>query len=486
MTTTINADNGVSSGSAGLKYSSDGSGVLALQTNGTTAVTVDASQNVGVGVTNPGNKLSLPNASYIGWRNNAGSAETAGIRVNSSDAIEFYNVAERARIDSSGNVGIGTSSPGYKLDVSGSARVFSASAGANNMYFGAGRSTDYVFLDAFGYPTATDGYTIFGMRAYSSLVSSTVQVGNTQFAHEGAGTDNKAYYSISTHNGTTFGERMRIDSSGRVGIGATSPTYGLSVNSTTGVNSYDATSGKGRFVLGDPADSSGYVGIYRSAASTPGTSGNDLTVASYNTIAFTTGAASFASQTERMRITSVGEVLMGTTSAANPPSQGIANFGSITNSQIGIGHATGTGGGQYYLVFGYAGTTIGGIVQNGTTAVQYNTTSDYRLKENVQPIIGALAKVAALNPVTYTWKSAPDETGEGFIAHELAEVCPQAVAGEKDAVETYTDEDGNEQTRPKYQGIDTSFLVATLTAAIQELKAIVDTQAARIAALEAA
>jgi Chaperone of endosialidase len=83
---------------------------------------------------------------------------------------------------------------------------------------------------------------------------------------------------------------------------------------------------------------------------------------------------------------------------------------------------------------------------------------------------GALAKVARLKPVTYKWKSTPDEISEGFIAHELAEVCPQAVTGTKDAV----DEDG----KPVYQGIDTSHLIATLTASIQELSA-------KVTALEA-
>ncbi len=82
---------------------------------------------------------------------------------------------------------------------------------------------------------------------------------------------------------------------------------------------------------------------------------------------------------------------------------------------------------------------------------------------------GALAKVAALKPCTYKWKSDGSD-GEGFIAHELAEVCPDAVVGEKDAV--------NEDGSIKPQGIDTSFLVATLTAAIQELTA-------RVQALEA-
>jgi hypothetical protein len=90
---------------------------------------------------------------------------------------------------------------------------------------------------------------------------------------------------------------------------------------------------------------------------------------------------------------------------------------------------------------------------------------------------GALAKVAALKPVIYKW-NIDDSESQGFIAHELQEVVPECVTGEKDAV----DADGN----PQYQGIDTSFLVATLTAAIQELRGIVDSQAARIAALEGA
>jgi hypothetical protein len=86
---------------------------------------------------------------------------------------------------------------------------------------------------------------------------------------------------------------------------------------------------------------------------------------------------------------------------------------------------------------------------------------------------GALAKVALLKPCTYKW-NADGSDGEGFIAHELAEVCPHAVSGEKDAV----DDEGN----PQYQGIDTSFLVATLTAAIQEQQALINDLRARLAA----
>ena len=141
---------------------------------------------------------------------------------------------------------------------------------------------------------------------------------------------------------------------------------------------------------------------------------------------------------------------------------GLAFLWGSGQSYIALGHVNGTPSTSYYMPLYYNGTIIGGISQNGTTAITYATSSDYRLKHDIAPMTGALAKVAALKPVTYKWNS-DDSEGEGFIAHELAEVCPSAVVGEKDAV----DEDGN----PKYQGIDTSFLVATLTAAIQELNA---------------
>ena len=84
---------------------------------------------------------------------------------------------------------------------------------------------------------------------------------------------------------------------------------------------------------------------------------------------------------------------------------------------------------------------------------------------------GALATVAQLKPCTYTWK-ADGSSGQGFIAHELQSVVPDAVVGEKDAV----DADG----KIKPQGIDTSFLVATLTAAIQEQQAIIESLKARL------
>jgi hypothetical protein len=184
-----------------------------------------------------------------------------------------------------------------------------------------------------------------------------------------------------------------------------------------------------------------------------------------DTIAFAEGGA------EVMRIDSNGDLYVGATDNGQ-----IVLIPGSGGAYLDIGHITGTISGRGYSIFRYNGTIIGRIDQNGTTAVSYNTTSDYRLKENIVPMTGALDKVLQLKPVTYTWKSDGSD-GQGFIAHELQEVIPDAVSGEKDAV--------NEDDSIDPQGIDTSFLVATLTAAIQEQQTIINDLKARVETLEA-
>jgi hypothetical protein len=179
---------------------------------------------------------------------------------------------------------------------------------------------------------------------------------------------------------------------------------------------------------------------------------------------------------ERARIDSSGNLMVGATSVSSTAGRAIIlSTGAANETYVAINHDASASSGGFFMGFRYNGTFIGNIAQNGTTATSYNTSSDYRLKNTIAPMTGALAKVAALKPCTYKW-NADGSDGEGFIAHELQEVVPECVTGEKDAVDAH----GN----PQYQGIDTSFLVATLTAAIQELNAKVDAQAAEIAALK--
>ena len=179
-----------------------------------------------------------------------------------------------------------------------------------------------------------------------------------------------------------------------------------------------------------------------------------------------------ATITESMRLLTNGMFLVNSTSdvGTNNPAFSV-NGGSFSN--IMEARWTGTSS-IYHLLVRNGNGLIGGVQSSGSTTA-FLTSSDYRLKNNIAPMTGALAKVAALKPVTYKWK-ADNTDGEGFIAHELAAVCPIAVHGEKDEI----DADGN----IKSQSIDTSFLVATLTAAIQEQQALITSLTARIAALE--
>ena len=151
-------------------------------------------------------------------------------------------------------------------------------------------------------------------------------------------------------------------------------------------------------------------------------------------------AASFAVNNGKLRIQHSG--LAG--------EWGIQTKSSTTDGYVGV----------FYTTTGQAG-----FISVSGTSTTFSTTSDYRLKESVQPLIGGLARINNLKPSTYKWK-ADGSNSEGFIAHELAEVVPLAVTGQKDAV--------NADGSIKPQGVDLSKLVPILVAAIQELTAEVN------------
>jgi hypothetical protein len=284
-----------------------------------------------------------------------------------------------------------------------------------------------------------------------------------------------------TEDGT---EAMRLDSSGNMGIGTTSPTSQLSISQGSGGNNlnvrsrayFGGTHSSDSLVLGysvkaDPATTDRMIGTEtNSGGGAPAAILMNSGVMQFHTATSVTSGAAFSS--ERMRITSGGALCVGTTSNTGTV-RFIVESDTTTLNPMSVSNTRATAATDYSIIFYRAGNIVGSV-QTTLSATSFVTSSDYRLKENIAPMTGALAKVALLKPVTYDWKTGG--SSQGFIAHELQEVIPEAVAGEKDAV--------NEDGSIKAQGIDTSFLVATLTAAIQELKATVDAQAARIAALE--
>jgi hypothetical protein len=198
------------------------------------------------------------------------------------------------------------------------------------------------------------------------------------------------------------------------------------------------------------------------------------------TTAFTTNG------TERMRITSDGRLQLATTSNMPYGANQVRfsfEFNSSAAPYYGIEMKDNGSAGTTYGILFSRSSVIGSISYNASS-VSYNTTSDYRLKNNISDVLNAIDRVKQLKPIRFNFISEPNKTVDGFLAHEVQEVVPEAIVGEKDAVETYIDDDGNEQTRPFYQGIDQSKLVPLLTAGLQEAIAKIETLEARITALE--
>ena len=144
-------------------------------------------------------------------------------------------------------------------------------------------------------------------------------------------------------------------------------------------------------------------------------------------------------------------------------------------------------GGYDSIIFRSANTTVGKVHFN-SGGTQYHTSSDYRRKENVVDLTGAIDRVKTLQPKRFNFKTETDVTRDGFLAHEVTAV-PEAILGTKDQVATEKDvEDGKADAvgDPIYQTIDQSTLVPLLTAALKEAIAKIETLETKVAALEAA
>ena len=285
---------------------------------------------------------------------------------------------------------------------------------------------------------------------------------------------------------------ITIDSSERVGIGIASPSANLEVR---------GASSNGQIYLGGSTTAT-YGKIY---------SDNDGTLIASADAGNNAASSYFGVEvdgTERMRIDSSGNVLVGTTSLIGDSSR--LNI-SYTYTNSGVGLKSDTTSTHNAIMFTNTNGTVGTITTSGSSTA-YNTSSDYRLKENVSYDFDATTRLKQLKPARFNFIADADTTVDGFIAHEIQSVIPEAISGEKDATKTkekvvvdsngnviaenieqsdwetgkIADEDGNtkyptdstwEATKvvPVYQGIDQSKLVPLLVKTIQELEARITT-----------
>jgi hypothetical protein len=299
-----------------------------------------------------------------------------------------------------------------------------------------------------GYPITgrNEGYILMSAPGNSGTS------GNLVFATDSTGLYNSIQFYTGNFTQAKTNAKMTVSTSG-VGIGVTNATQAqLEIAGTTGISIKSAAGDSNGLKLS--MDANGLANVNAGYAS--------------SNLAFQIGG------TEKVRIYNDGTVKIGMQNFAAAVSS--SNFGmSLNNTNAGsysYAYSTTT---NTHWGFGNGNGGTGSIQTNGTST-SFNTTSDYRLKKDVIPMSGALAKVAQLKPCTYKWK-VDNSNGQGFIAHELKSVVPECVSGEKDAVD--------ENNQPIYQQVDTSFLVATLTAAIQEQQAIIADLKTRIEVLEA-
>jgi len=261
-------------------------------------------------------------------------------------------------------------------------------------------------------------------------------------------------------------ERMRIDKSGNVGIGTTSPSAILHISTPDNTEFLKAT------IEGN--ESWAFKGF----------SGSGVT----DNVSF-----GISGGTQCMTWQEDGNVSIGN----NNPSDDTPGIGiqfdvtSSNTSFMNIGHTTGAGTSDGFIRFVRSGSVIGQIRTDGVSNVQYATSSDYRLKENIVTEWDATTRLKQLKPSRFNFKEEKDRTRDGFIAHEVSSIVPEAVGGEKDAMtkevlyvegeeipEGKKVGDVKKPSKIDPQTIDHSKLVPLMVKTIQELEA-------RIAALEA-
>ena len=350
--------------------------------------------------------------------------------------------------NSDGAIDLGQASRRFQdLYLSGSARV--------NSIQSSGSTTSLVFGR-----NGNEGFRLDGGTG-NVLMGHTSSLGNNRQFQVINGAGNAVQSIITAVNGNGGAQLEFVKGRG-----------GVAQNNATIVQNNDAL-GFIRFFGADGTDLSSEAGRIRCGVDgTPGS--NDMP----GNLTFQTTADGASSPTERMRIDSSGDVLIGTTAMPGTGNTGGAGFDDVSNDRniLKLGHNADSATKRAMVVFYYKNSAVGQI-ESSNSSTNYATSSDYRLKENVVDMTGAINRVKALAPKRFNFiVDTDDTTVDGFLAHEAQSVVPEAVTGTHDEV----DDDGN----AVMQGIDQSKLVPLLTGALQEALAKIEALEERVDALE--
>jgi hypothetical protein len=351
-----------------------------------------------------------------------------GIRFSDNIGALFLrtNSTTQATLDSSGNLGLGVTPSSW--DTSAGTKALQVNQSSLVSF----SSSSELYANAY-FDGAAHRYISTGVAA-------------TRFSQTQGTSGNFRWFTApsgTAGNTISFTQAMTLTAEGNLGLGSTSP-----VNFGSGYTylTTDATSGSG-YLLRRAGNSVGLLDASSANFSVlaQGASGN-LILGTNNT--------------ERARITSGGDLLVGTTSQLSSALFCVKRASAANVAAFQNGSDAGYG----INFLNVAGTSVGAIAWTGS-ATSYNTSSDYRLKDNQQTLTGSGAFIDALKPKTWAWKS-DGSKGVGFIAHEVQEVSPSSVVGEKD---------GEQMQQMEYGSAE---FIANIIAELQSLRA-------RVAQLEA-
>jgi hypothetical protein len=437
------------------------------------------SGKVGINNSSPASKLDVLNGSANSQVASFSGADSGGglkiltasttrdddtVVLKASDAfgeISFVSDnTEVMRINKDNNVGINNVSPDQRLhitDGTSSGAVLRLERSDTSM----GNNDVYGGIEFEGNDTDTNAN---GIRGFIRGLG------------QGTGGGMKLEFGTAGGGAAIGAARMTLDADGNVSIG--------------GSLTVDPASVGGKFLaLDTSASGDGHILLQRAGSNKwQITSGTTNALQFYN---YTAGG-------ESMRIDSSGNMLVGcTTVNADGVSINPRSSGSNTTSSIIFNRANTTIAGRVLNFLN--NSNLVGYIEHNNSSTSYNTSSDYRLKTDAQPMVGATARVQALNPVNFEWISSGERV-DGFLAHEAKAVVPECVSGIKDAMmdqeyevtPAVIDENGTTTTEavmgtrsvPDYQGIDQSKIVPLLTAALREALTKIDDMETRLAALE--
>ena len=416
-----------------------------------TAITIDSSENVIIGNSNALGLLTIKapssddqdlitisedgtNQAFSINSNFAGAGST-----NNNITLDSYWTNDIITFRGDGNVGIGTASPVDMLTLAGTTKLLT-------------------------FDTAADA-SFSGIRWSKNLAGGDSTAASITSTNEGNyGRKGIAFSTGNNQDFTTDAiERMRIDSSGNVGINESSPDFSGFGSNGGGLELDDVGANFTAIRVSHGATGDFYMAANTGAAYLWGKANSPIVIGTNNT--------------EKMRILEDGDLRLGTSSIVFSSGE---KMSILHNGGHGLGIKT--SGDVSYQPLALFNNTIGtavvarfevgygpaGAISSNATTTTYGQPSDYRLKENIVPLPSATAKVNALNPVRFNMIANPENTTvDGFIAHEVQEIVPEAVVHQKDAI----DEDGN----PEYQQMDASKLIPIMVKTIQELEARITT-----------